>query len=111
MTAIRASAAVTLSAALFTANLAAAQVTPPNVAALGGQMQAMAEACGGFTAAQLQAKREQQKTMAAQSGVSSSAFDNAFESAYKDTRAKLATMSKVAIAKACDPLNAAAGKN
>lgn len=94
---------------LLATGFAGAQVAPPNMAAIGGQMHAMAEGCGDDTDAQLRRTRQQQRTAAGTAGLKGPAFDEAFDKAYDDTRGALAAMSKAQKDKICRQLKSAHG--
>lgn len=60
-----------------------------NLAAIGGSMQAAAEACGGYSAAQLARMKEQQRQAATRSGISAAEFDRSFAAGYADGKARI----------------------
>jgi hypothetical protein len=71
----------------------------------GGAMQAAAETCdSGYTEAQLAESKTQQRGLAVQMGLSEARFEQVFEAAYMDARAKLAALSAQDRADACRQL-------
>lgn len=71
----------------------------------GGAMQAAAETCdSGYTDARLAELKAQQRGLAVQMGLSEARFEQAFEAAYMDARAKLAALSAQERADACRQL-------
>ena len=81
----------------------------PNMAALGGQMHAVAEVCNAYTSAQLEQMKQQQKTATAAQGMSAADFDKSFKASYDDTKTKLGTMSAADKEKTCTQMKAMSG--
>lgn len=71
------------------------------MARMGGGMQALAEACGGYGPAELAEMKAAQRAMSAQSGVSGQAFDAGFDAGFAEGKAKLAAASPADRAQAC----------
>jgi hypothetical protein len=72
----------------------------------GGGMHAGAEACGGYTAAELQKMKEQQKAQSLKQGLSASEFEASFQKGYESGKARLASASGAERTKACEQLKA-----
>lgn len=71
------------------------------LAELGGGMHALAEACGGYTAAQLEAMKAEQRDQGIQRGVSGEDFDAGFARGYADASAKIAAAGAQEREKSC----------
>ena len=82
---------------------AATQADPMagQMAGFGGGLHALAEACGGYTAAQLDTMKAEQRDQAVQAGASAAEFDAAFARGYDDARAKIASASAEEREKSC----------
>lgn len=74
--------------------------------ALGGGMQALAEHCGDYPAAELADLKKQQRELAIQSGMSGSSFDAEYSKGYNDTVAKIRQGTPAEREKACAQLEA-----
>lgn len=85
---------VTATMLLLFAPVAMAQGVPyGDLASLGGSMQAAAETCGGYSAAQLAQMKAEQRRIAVQKGISPAAFERAFKSGYAKGKTRIATAS------------------
>lgn len=87
--------------AMLVAGAAGAQQGQPDLAGFGGGMHALAEACGGYTAAQLESSRQKQKAEAIARGSNAAQFDTAFDAGYAKSKAKLANATPAEREKAC----------
>ncbi|WP_133000107.1 hypothetical protein [Luteimonas arsenica] len=74
--------------------------------ALGGGMQALAEHCGGYSAAELADLKQQQRALAIQSGMSGANFDAEYTKGYNDALAKVRQGTPAEREKACAQLEA-----
>lgn len=70
-------------------------------ASLGGGMHALAEACGGYSGAELDAMKAEQRDQAIQGGTSAADFDAEFDRGYSEASAKIASGSAQEREKAC----------
>lgn len=78
----------------------------PKLAEFGGQMHAAAQACGHYSAAELQTMKAQQKSHSEQQGLSASAFDAGFQKGFDAGMAKLKGLSEAERAKMCGQMEA-----
>ncbi len=69
--------------------------------ALGGGMQALAEHCGDYPAAELADLKKQQRELAIQSGMSGASFDAEYNKGYNDALAKIRQGTPAEREKAC----------
>jgi len=69
--------------------------------ALGGGMQALAEHCGDYPAAELADLKKQQRELAIQSGMSGASFDAEYSKGYNDAVAKIRQGTPAEREKAC----------
>src|SRR5690606_1598424 len=90
--------AVTFAGASFAQDIA----TQAKVAQFGGQMHAVAQKCGGYTQAQLDSLKAQQR--AAIAGMSASDFDAAFNDGLEQARQRIASGTPEQIAQMCKTL-------
>lgn len=73
----------------------------PVMAEFGGGMHALAEACGGYTGAELDKMKREQREQAIQSGMSPAAFDADFAKGYEGTSTKFRSGTPAEREKAC----------
>lgn len=71
------------------------------IPALGGGMQALAEHCGDYPAAELADLKKQQRELAIQSGMSGASFDAEYNKGYNDALAKIRQGTPAEREKAC----------
>ncbi len=99
-------AALALTAALaFVAPAASAQGAPDemwvSMVKLGGAMHATAQRCGGYTEAELEDLKQQQRAVAVESGISAAEFEKVFTAAETQLVQRWNTMSPAQQAQAC----------
>lgn len=71
------------------------------LAAFGGGMHALAEACGGYSAAELDRMKAEQREQAVQGGASGADFDAGFAKGHAEASAKIANASAQEREKSC----------
>lgn len=98
------SAAAGDTAAVETPVVDAATAADPmagQLAAFGGGMHALAEACGSYSASELDGMKAQQREQALQSGMSASDFEAGFARGHAEASAKIASASAADREKSC----------
>lgn len=81
-----------------------------DLASLGGAMQAVAEACGGYSAAELAQMKQEQRQIATRGGTSPAEFERAFKAGHASGKAKIAGATPARKQKMCNDVRAMAGK-
>lgn len=93
--------AALLPLAMLVAGAAGAQPAQPDLAEFSGGMHALAETCGGYTAAELRSMREQQQAEAIARGGNAAQFKAAFDAGYAKGKAKVTAAGPAERKKAC----------
>ncbi|MGV2495627.1 hypothetical protein [Pelagerythrobacter aerophilus] len=81
-----------------------------DLASLGGSMQAVAEACGDYSAAELAQMKEEQRRIAVQGGTSPAEFERAFKAGHAMGTKKIAGATSAQKQKMCNDVRAMLGK-
>lgn len=106
MTRLIASFVVALGVAGFSLPAMAQKPAVAGLAEFGGLMHATAQACGDYSAAELEKMKAQQKTETMRQGVSAGDFESNFKKGFNAGVAKLKNMSAADKAKTCEELRA-----
>lgn len=82
------------------------QPDPAMLAQMGGVGQAVANVCGGYTDQQLQEMKTQQRTAAAQMGLSEADFDKQFDAGYEQASSDIKAAGKQKQDEMCEQMKA-----
>lgn len=105
-TVLRQLPAIMILSALIPATAQAQNPSMDGLITFGGQMHALAELCGDYTAAELTQMKADQKDQAARNGVSAADFEKTFKTGYDEGAKALASAPPEQKKQACEQARA-----